>query len=225
MTWTNHRAIADRFSHIDAELVKATGTLSSEGRSAELVVRFYPWWEHPQYVAAVQRGDNWGFSSSCEDGKREVRVRAIEPLCFRFSPRREVIDWRFEEQHPLLWSFAERSTLYVNAPFDRRAFFDGLMALALPNVSEADLIHHIMLPTTTVAPLGMTLPAQLHESAVTVFGRLGVPVFSPATPELPRPAVVFLIDDDDYIVAADFEVDVPEFIHDPKWFQPAAEPR
>jgi hypothetical protein len=30
-----------------------------------------------------------------------------------------------------------------------------------------------------------------------------------------------LIDDDDYIVAEDFEVDVPEFVHEPAWFQPA----
>ena len=44
---------------------------------------------------------------------------------------------------------------------------------------------------------------------------------STGLPRIPHPAVVFLIDDDDYIIADDFEVDVPEFIHEPEWFQPA----
>jgi hypothetical protein len=95
------------------------------------------------------------------------------------------------------------------------------MALALPNVSEDDLRNHIQLRDPSKAPMGLTMPAQLHEPVLTVFGRLGVPVFSPGSPNAPRPAVVLLIDDDDYIVAEDFEVDVPEFVHEPAWFQPA----
>jgi putative ABC transport system substrate-binding protein len=31
--------------------------------------------------------------------------------------------------------------------------------------------------------------------------------------------VVFLLDDDDYIIAEDFDVDVPEFEHDVAWFR------
>jgi hypothetical protein len=46
-------------------------------------------------------------------------------------------------------------------------------------------------------------------------------VFSPGSPRPPEAGVVFLIDDDDYIIADDFEVDVPEFNHEPDWFQPA----
>ena len=221
MAWTNYRTIAERFSHIDAEFVNATSMVSPEGGHAEVVVRFYPWWEHPLYLGARDRGENWGFSAY-EPGKRDVRVRAIKPWALRLSPRREVTDWRFEEEHPLLWDFSERSTVYANAPFDRRAFIDGLLALELPNVSESDLVGHIDLPPTTTAPLGLVFPAQLHEPVLTVFGRLGVPVYSPGAPRRLRPAVVFLIDDDDYIVAENFEVDVPEFVHDAQWFQPGA---
>ena len=220
MSWTNYRNIVQRFGHIDAEFVKAVGLLSSEGGTAELVVRFYPWWEHPQYLLARNRGEDWGFSSY-EAGKREVTVRAIRPWAFRFSPRQEVVDWRFAENHPLLWDFAERSTLFVNAPFDRGAFFDGLLGLDLPNVSEDELRSHIYLPDSRNAPMALTMPAQLHEPAVAVFRRLGVPVFSPGSPRAPQAAVAFLIDDDDYIIADDFEVDVPEFNHEPDWFQPA----
>ena len=130
------------------------------------------------------------------------------------------MDWRFEEDHPLLWGFAEQSTVFVNAPFDRGAFFDGLMELALPNVSEGDLLSSIHLPDPSTAPVGLTMPAQLQPSVLTVFRRLGVPVLSPGSPRTPHPAVVFLIDDDDYIIAEDFEIDVPEWIHEPDWFQP-----
>ena len=73
MAWTDYRLTVERFSHIDAEFVKATSNLSPEGGTAELVVRFYPWWEHPLYMAAQARGDNWGFSS-CEGGKRTSRL-------------------------------------------------------------------------------------------------------------------------------------------------------
>jgi hypothetical protein len=220
MAWTNYRNIVERFSHIDAEFVKSSGVFSSDGGTAELVVRFYPWWEHPQYVSAVQRGEDWGFSSY-EAGTREVTVRAIHPWAFRLSPRQEVVDWRFEEVHPMLWDFAERSTVFANAPFDRTAFFDGLAELALPNVSEGDFRRHIHLQDPSNAPLGLTMPAQLYEPVLTVFRRLAVPVFSPRSPKAPKPAVVFLIAEDDYIIAENFEVDVPEFTHDPDWFQPA----
>jgi hypothetical protein len=64
----------------------------------------------------------------------------------------------------------------------------------------------------------MSLPSRLHGPILGVLKHLGVPVFSPHTPN-PAPATVFLLDGD-YIIADDFEVDVPEFTHNPAWFQP-----
>jgi len=220
MTWTNYRNIVERFHHIDADFVRSTTTMSSGGGTAELTVRFYPWWEHPRYLSARDRGEDWGFASY-EAGKREVTVRAIRPWAVRLSPRQEVVDWGFEEEHPGLWDFAERSTIFANATFDGDAFFVGLVKLGLRNVSEGDLRRSIHLPDPGNAPMAVTMPAQLHEPVLTVFHHLGVPVFSPGPPRTPRAAVIFLIDDDDYIVAEDFEVDVPEFVHAPEWFQPA----
>ena len=160
--------------------------------------------------------------SSSEAGKRDVRVRAVNPWAVRLTPRSEVTDWEFCEEHPLLWHFADSSIVYANAPFDRRALFAGLLALQLPNVTELDLLTHVHLPPTDVTPLGMTVPAQLHAPVVSVFHDLGIPVFSPGLPQPPAPAVVLWIDSDDYIIAEDFEVDVPEFVHDDAWFQPRA---
>src|SRR5262245_59906905 len=98
MAWTNYRNIVRRFGHVDAEFVESSGHLSSDGGTAELVVRFYPWWEHPAYVSALRRNEDWGFASF-EAGKREVTVRAVRPWAFRFSPRQEVMEWRFAEDH------------------------------------------------------------------------------------------------------------------------------
>src|SRR5258708_2445973 len=117
MAWINYRSIVDRFGHIDADFVSATARTTPEGGEAELVVRFYPWWEHPLFKAARDRGENWGFSSSCEAGVREVRVKAVRPWVVRFSPRSHVINWRFEVEHPLLWTFAD-ATIYVNGPYE-----------------------------------------------------------------------------------------------------------
>ena len=123
----------------------------------------------------------------------------------------------------MLWDVTGSGTLYVNGPFERPDFVKGLMALGLPNVSEADLLNRIDLSATDQSPFGVEVPLQLMESAVSVFSRLGVPVFRPDLFYVPPPAILFLLDSDDYIIARDFEVDVPEFVHDPQWFRP--EPR
>ena len=219
MTWTNYRNIVDRFRHIDADFVSATSRMTPEGGEAEVVVNLYPWWEHPLYRAAIERGENWGFSSACAAGAREVRVKAVRPWAVHVSPRLNVIDWSFEVEHPLLWSFDD-ARIYVNGPYEPQALLDGLSALELPNVSRDDLLPHVGLLSGPSIPRALTLPAQLCDPVLSVFRDLNVPVFAPNTPRRQVPAVVFLMDEEDYIIADDFEVDVPEFRHEPEWFQP-----
>jgi len=101
-----------------------------------------------------------------------------------------------------------------------RALLDGLAALKLRNVSSNDLLLHVGLPASPSTPRAPTIPAQLFDPVVSVFRSLNVPVFAPNLPRRPIPAVVFLIDEEDYIIADDFEVDVPEFQHEDEWFQP-----
>jgi hypothetical protein len=92
----------------------------------------------------------------------------------------------------------------------------------MPYVSRDDLLAYVYARDRRAAPQGLTIPAQLHAGICEVLGRLEVPVFSPRTPNLPPAASVFLLDDGDYILAEDFEVDLPEFVHDSSWFQPAS---
>ncbi len=222
MDLMNYRATLERFGHIDAEFVRASASFTPEGGTAEVVVRFYPWWEHPHYVAARDRGDNWGFSSF-EPGMREVTVRAVRPFAARLASRQNVIDWNFTESHPLLWSYSEQSTIYVNAPFDPEKLLDGLLAMQLPYVSREDLLTYVYARDRRASSQGLTVPSQLHEPVLKVLEQLQAPVFAPRTPNAPGPFTVFLLDDGDYVIADDFEVEVPEFTHDPSWFQPAAE--
>jgi hypothetical protein len=93
--------------------------------------------------------------------------------------------------------------------------------MQLPYVAREDLLTYVYARDRRQAPQGMTLPSQLHRPVLNVFDRLGVPVHSPHTPKEPEAASVFLLDEGDYIIADDFEVDVPEFTHDPAWFGPA----
>jgi hypothetical protein len=220
MAWVSYRETLNRFGHhIDAEFVRASVAILPEGATAEVVVRFYPWWEHPLFKAAHAKGDKWGFSSY-EQGKRDVTVRAIRPRTVRLSRRPEVIDWDFVDSHPLLWDWANTSVIYVNGPFGADELIDGVLALDLPYVRRADLLA-VLDVRGHAPPLGIAVPAQLHAPVLTVFEQLGVRVFSPSAPRASDSAVAFLLEDGDYIIADDFEVDVPEFEHDPSWFDPS----
>jgi len=52
MTWVNFRDVQDRFTHIDALFVSSAARFGPDGAEVTVTVRFYPWWEHPAYVAA-----------------------------------------------------------------------------------------------------------------------------------------------------------------------------
>ena len=220
MPWVNYRDTVKRFGHIDAEFVRSSTALTSEGGIAEVVVRFYPWWEHPLYLAARERGEPWGFSS-CEEGVREVTVRAIRPSVVRVSQRQSVTDWGFTDSHPVLWELGLPATIYVNAAFDSDRLLDHLLEMQLPYVSWEDLLPYVD-PRIKGVPRAVTVPAQLYQPFVEAFECLDVPVFAPKPHgSVPR-ASVFLMDGEDYVVADDFEVFVPEFAHDAAWFKPQA---
>ena len=83
----------------------------------------------------------------------------------------------------------------------------------------SDLVAQVGVEPRPV-PHAMIVPAQLHGPVLQVLETLGVPTFAPDPPSSPKAGVVFLLDDSDYIIADDFEVDIPEFTHDSAWFAP-----
>jgi hypothetical protein len=62
MSRVNYRTIIDRFSHIDADFVNCRCEL--DGGESFYRVRFYPWWKHPGFIEAMEKGNKWGFSDT-----------------------------------------------------------------------------------------------------------------------------------------------------------------
>jgi hypothetical protein len=219
MSRVGYREIQSRFTHIDATLVEATVRFP-EGEGI-VRVRFYPWWEHPDYLAAVRTGGPWGFKGF-DEGKIEVTVHPTHIHACRLSGHADVIDWAFLEGHPLLWAFEDAATVYCNASLDDAGWTALVAAVrrALPYPDRGHLgsVLRRELGSSSFA-LG-TLPLTVYRAAIAALEELGLPYLAPRTPnERPLPRVL-LLDDDDYIIADDFELDVPEVVHDKAWFDP-----
>jgi len=219
MAWTRFADIQSRFTHIDAEFVSAEVRHERGLREVSLTVRFYPWWEHPSYIAARQAGQPWGFTDSV-DGARDVTVRAVHPVAVKLSNHISAIDWALSADHPVLWGFDRDSTIYLNAPVVMCDLIDGLMARNMPFVSRRDLQRYLDPSAKPVPSRAVVIPAALHGPVVEELARMEVPAFVPHPPQ-PRPELLILLfDGEDYVVAGDFLIDVPEFEHRPEWFRP-----
>ena len=219
MAWINYREIQDRFGHIDAEFVRSDVSVSPRASHASVTVRFYPWWEHPGYLHARDAGTPWGFTDAIEAGRRNVTVKAVVPYAARISQRVEVTDWVFSEEHSLLWDFAPQATLYVNGEFDVLELTERVLDRHGPLVTRRDLERYFDRTWRPVASRGIVIPAQLHATTVDTLTQMNVTVLPGEAPSIPR-LTVFMLDERDYIVAEDFAVDVPDFEHDPGWFDP-----
>src|SRR3954471_20942948 len=119
MAWFNFREVQDRFSHIDSQFVSSNIQFGAGGAEASVTVRFYPWWEHPLYVAARDAGEPWGFQDT-DEGARDVVVKAVGAMAVKLAPDSMVDDWAFSTEHPILWGFAQQAVVYVNGSFDGR---------------------------------------------------------------------------------------------------------
>ena len=63
-----------------------------------------------------------------------------------------------------------------------------------------------------------TLPMSLFRAAKAFLVRCGVDMFIPKEPTARELPSVLVIDGEDYIIASDFEVDVPQWEHRGEWF-------
>lgn len=221
------REAIKRFTHIDAELVECEIGLPQH--DGFFTIEFYPWWEHPLYLEAREAGDNWGFHGIL-DGYLPVMVYPKEVIKFQISRQTEVIDWDFTQEHPLLWEYESCGTITCNQTMTLEQWMQ-IAASAKNRLTgynrDADIASYAV---ERVYRFGYTPSFSLGEFPATLFQalcevldeqavRYFVP-FSSVPPEAADLPVLFLIDRDDYIIARNFEVDVPEFVHKPEWFQP-----
>jgi len=221
------REAIKRFTHIDARFVGCE--IGLPRHDGFFTVEFYPWWEHPQYLEAREEGKTWGVQAGAE-GFSEVTVYPKGVIKFQISRQDDVIDWDFTQEHPLLWQYEEQGTITCNQPLTLEQWMQ-IAALAKSRLTgynrKADVAGYAI---QQVSWFGYTASFSLGHFPYTLFHvlrpvldeqdiRCFVP-FSPKPPEASERPVLFLRDDDDYIIADDFEIDVPEFVHKPEWFQP-----
>lgn len=219
-----------RFTHIDAEFVRCEIGLPSH--DGFYTVALYPWWEHPQYLEAREEGKKWGFKET-SGGFREVTVYPKGVIKFqvsRVAPYQltDIVNWDFTREHPLLWQYQRQGAISCHSPLTVSRWME-IATLAqnkltgynrAEDVSEYANRQVYRFGHTASFSLG-TFPKTLYDVLRQVLDEQEICYFTPNELAATDPLVLFLIDGDDYIIADDFEVDVPEFVHDPEWFQPS----
>ena len=112
MPLVNYRMVENRFTHIDAELVSCRMELPGE---CSYAVRFYPWWEHPSYRAAVEAGTYWSVTAKPKRGMITLTVYPRGLRECRVSAREEVVEMVFDDSHPLLWKYEDTVRVTCNS--------------------------------------------------------------------------------------------------------------
>lgn len=220
MPIVNYREIATRFTHLDGEFINFEGRLPDG--SATFAVRFYAWWEHPEIEAAVREGRKWTMRD-VESGAETVTLHARQVHEFKMGSRNEVGWWSFVENHHLLWPYEESGGITCNSPLSLEPALDLVEVaarwLGAPTSALWRYVDH-----RNIRRYGRTPPFALGQFPRPAFFALcdqlrerGIDFLITYEPKQTPVPVLFLIDGDDYIIAEDFDVDVPEFRHQPEW--------
>lgn len=202
------RTMRDRFAHID-------GTLEdlrfSRSEPSFVAIRFYPWWEHPRYLAALAAHRNWRVQAPPE-AARVMTVHAIDPVHLTADLAASAEEIVFHESGPRLWPFETYGSMFVNDPIPddvipELARRTGIHQHELDWV--ADALASPRVPYALRVPPGIysVLCAILDERSLSYLASYGG-----AASDL----VVFEFGDN-LLAARDFEVDVPDWEHRDEW--------
>jgi len=225
MARVNFREIRERFQHLDAKFVAFEH--SFETRTASFSIEVYPYWEHPRFVEAVAAGKSWGFNNSGSEGVQLVTVHAKGLMALSATFLVDVEDWEFCERHPWLWRYEETGHITCNSPLGFEACLEVVEAACKTMGHPGWVIEALdYIDYTNVRKYGSRppfflgrLPRPLHIAMKEELQKRGVEIFCPYEPKQKELPILFHVDDDNYIIAEDFEVDVPDFEHKDEWFQ------
>jgi hypothetical protein len=209
---------AARFGHIDGRVEAVRLTYPD---AVEIDVRFYPWWEHPQYRAAIARGARWGFRRT-EAVSRTATILAAELETVHFSGM-SAIDVGFSEDHPILWaSDDDRRSILVNSDVNREQL---AQALGVRQRAEGrrDTVGHVLGylafdgQASLRAPCSVGhLPRQLYSLVAAALEDIGVEVLREELRWRSRERRLLVQIGDSYVIASSILFNVPEFEHPPE---------
>jgi len=219
MTKINYKQIVDRFSHVDAQFVSATCSFNSGENYFKIC--FYPWWEHPSYLKAIEHNESWGFYKTLE-GMKDVTIYPINLYEYKLSKIIDVIDIIFTPDHPLLWKYQDIGMLFCNSPFDMRDLIEKVVASNIPFVHQFNIFEFLDPYLSYSPPFALPqMPQRLFDIVKNALQEMNVKVhISKDTNNNNNDTpILFLADEDNYMIADDFELDIPIFEHKTEWFK------
>jgi hypothetical protein len=222
----NYREIRDRFTHIDATWQSYVISFPGESHYS---VRFYAWWEHPTYRDLAESG-RWQAQWPPE-AEKVVTVYPVGLVKACVSSTALAINWEFvDPPDPFLWEFETYEHVLCKGALPPGALIElpSMIAAALPYHADPTSLSLLLNPLRWDDPRsaetgsgGFSLgrfPQSVVGTVRSVLDELGVRYLEqePLPPSETLP-VMLLIDGEDYLIAEDFEVDVPEFEHHRDW--------
>jgi len=214
----NYKECDFLFGHVDADFVSTH--LQSPGDVAKITASYYPFWSAPQYnperYNEVLRNIDW------EIAKKPVTIHAIGLIDFRLSSNPDVTDWWITRDHWLLWELEDKGNIASNGPMsltDAKNLAVGVAA----KLGEGSPWSHAGLDAVyrwgdkQSFSLG-TFPRSVYMAIAATMKELSLPYFSSHEPEPKALPAILIIDESNYIIASDFEVEFEEFEHKPEWF-------
>lgn len=225
----HYSAVADRFRHIDSRFMGFE--LDPSTWNAALRVRLYPWWEHPAYLSAVAAGRPWGFDYDLSEAGVIVTVFATETAGFRLTRTNDIVDWAFLDDHPLLLPFRPTTQIFCNSRLDRETAISvvdrverslGGWHSPFRFLSSSTIQGWLELAESGSFSVGH-LPDVVAAGVKELLEQRGASMQIVGTKTRASEHKVLLLDGEDYVIAMDFELDVPEVTHRPEYFAPGAE--
>lgn len=208
-------AAVARFGLIDAEFISCSCLPGNE--VGELVVKFYPYWEHPTYLHAMESGKTWQVPGR-DEGAQIVTVRAYGIQEILLRRRTRVQEWAAPSTHPALFRFEDHGEVICETEPDPRTLLRALRRRLRDEFDDQLLLTASGYGRDLTEPVSLgEFPRSLCVPLREELCALGVELSPARDLEARTLPSMLLIDHQDYVIAERFEVEVPQFRFHPSW--------
>lgn len=157
-------------------------------------------------------------NTSEEDVEVTIYAKNVRQVKLSGYPEWEEIEgWDFTQQHPLLWDYEWSGSIVCLSPLHpevwRQIAAQAQEELTVYNreVNVADYAARQVEQWGHIGSFALgSFPLPLYQVLVPILEAHGIRCFLPSEPPPTPVPVLFLIDGEDYIIADEFEVEVPE---------------